>query len=522
MIVANTKGSRFLREIKIFYSLFCTIWLAFQLFAGVDSPVQAATNPAAEPTWQTTHSLLHPLNITAAATNTQNSLAGSPVKLYKIGKVRSSELDSSQFINADTVAYLQDGNLSLYNLTTEEHKTLLADNDVTAFAWSEKGQQFAVAKQGRLLLVDALGQTRADLSAYLAPLPNDFDFNLCQASSVVPSPQVVDLTKRIVWVGWNPDQRFLIFSADLYSADHVCISLFWSLDLETAKIEQLSSIGRRPAWPEWLTAKTYIIQRYGGGGGYLHIVTNLVNKINNFSIFTWGVFPQSSPNGKQLATISIPVSILRIWDVASGYPRLTLKLPVISGLLGSNYECWSVDGRYLNVVQSDVPVEKADSYPADFPWLRIFDLEAQTQWLLPEKFGLLRAAWLPDQNELLLFSWQFDTTTIYLVNPDLHQVTRVGAIAGKQFSPEGWSFQKRYLALKATDEDGTSTFWLWDKNVGGMPFLIGQPVMLKEPSSSVRRYLWGPNDRWLLIIREDNFLKNAVDGVLLEAIRVGN
>jgi hypothetical protein len=58
--------------------------------------------------------------------------------------VRSPELDSPQFINDDTVAYLQNGNLSLYNLAAEEQKALLTDNDVTAFAWSEKGHQQSV------------------------------------------------------------------------------------------------------------------------------------------------------------------------------------------------------------------------------------------------------------------------------------------------------------------------------------------------------------------------------------------
>lgn len=410
-------------------------------------------------------------------------------------EVPVSELASTRFIGPDTVVYLQDGNLRIHNLSTQTSRRITDGGDITSFDWSEAQRQYSVVKGGRLLLLDATGDILTDWSAHLMPLSIEFEAPRCRTCHTTSEQddERVNLLEHITWVTWGPAQNQLVFASDIYGDGSPCCSIIWSLTLSTDVLYTMAKVSRHFPHPWWLNDEVFMIGHYLGGGSNLFDVIRAESDEILFSIQTWASTPVNSPDGRRLAArVGEGVRVLEIFDIAAKQKiyRNTFPDDTILELDG-----WSHSGRYLALTQSP----NTERSPEAMYRQVILNVDSQQLWELLQGLDPFLTTWLPDTDELLVFSKQNNDTNILLANPVNRSITLLGEVANMHLYPESWSSSGRYLTLHAWDMyNRPSRLWIWDKQVRGLPFPIYQVVSSSGYRAWFRHCVWSPNDDWLL------------------------
>ncbi len=407
-------------------------------------------------------------------------------------QVQASELLSPRFVGTDTVAYLQWGNFYIYNLAAGMARSILTGGDVTDFDWSAKRGQFVVVKSGQLLLLDGTGRQVSHLSDHLTARFPPVEIPACdlQGRHNESSTRRINVTRHVKEASWSPEQDYLHFSSDLYDEDSPCFSIVW---LYEPGRDRLAEIGK-VSWGftrRWLNSDLLMVDNYGGGGSYMYDIYGAHDAALRLTVRTEVEVPASSRDGRRIASLSAPYTLLEIWDTTTGQEIMREALPVQSRLVG---EAWSSSGRYLALAQAVEPPAPPDYYTPSQPRLKIMDLDTRQDWQPAREFGqdFFWGAWLPDRDRLLLFSPETSGTAVFLVDPANRSVLPLGEVGEKHLFTQAWSSTGRYLLLT-----GSNALWVWDRQRGSLPYPVHQ---VNAPDGQVifDKFVWSPNDEWLV------------------------
>lgn len=437
--------------------------------------------------------------------------------------VPPAELTGARFVSNTEIAFLQWGDLYLYDLVKQSARLVFGDGDITSAEWSEAQQRFAVAKNGRLLIADKSGTILADLSARLGQASSDFQTAACdlKARKNQSEDETISVLEYIRWVNWFADGARLLFAYDIYDGENLCYSTSWSYNLNTGEFLELDT--SRYTRPAWVNEETLIVDHYGGGGSHRFDILDVVDGTEKLSVDTAVSEPEYTLG--RIADISAPYTILRIWDIEKGTEILHRKYKEEISVLGGG---WSESGKYFALARSDEPFSETTIGRTAMPNLTILDTDSGEAWNVPQPFyNKFRGSWIPGTNELLVVQYPSElTSTIALVNPPEKTVMPIAELDATLYPqyPQSWSSTGRYLLLEET-KNAYSGRYLWDRQAKDLPPRLIYEITTDKWLAGLFYFVWSPDDQWLIFIQTEgplnNFNPSSAD-ITLQALHISS
>ncbi len=411
----------------------------------------------------------------------------APTAIYRF-EVRVEE--EPQFIDNHIITYLKSGNLYVHDLDTETSELLVSDGGITSQDWSSWHELFAIAKDGRLLLVDKLGNIRRDLT----PVLDDFDEHKLFICHAPHREEEQELIEKIEWASWSPGGDYLTFTCRVSnedrSLDYVSV---WIFEVATEKLDRVG--GARFSHPTWLNESVLMTEHYVGGGGYEFRIIDAKRDEPTFTFSTVANIPVASLDGKRLAISGRDLKEAVVFDTTSGETILTKEFyPDMV-----HVDSWSDTGNYLALYLRTTEGKRSTNRYV------ILNIATKELWEISQEIRYFKIVWLQGIDEALVLDAQEDgTSVVSRLLPETKSVIPIGEISGEYLWPANYRDSDRYLVFTSYEPDSSgfgtksSGLWLQNNQIEKIPYQIYQVIPLDKRQSKIKNPILSSDDNWLI------------------------
>lgn len=398
--------------------------------------------------------------------------------------------EEPQFVNNHIISYLKSGNLYVHDLDTEISKLLVGGGDITSQDWSNQHELFAIAKDGRLLLVDKLGNIRRDLTSVL----DDFDEHKSFICHAPHREEKQELIEKIDWVSWSPGGDYLSFACIISNEDRsVDYATYWIFEFSTEELNKVE--GARFSPPAWLNDNVLMTEQYLGGGGYEFRIIDAKRDERIFTFSTLATIPVASRDGKRLAISGRDLKEVVIFDATSGETVLT------EGFYPDmvHVDSWSDTDNYLAFYLQTTEGEKSTNR------YTILNIATKELWEISQETRYSKIVWLQDIDEALVLGAQEDgNSVVSRLVPETKSVIPIGEIPKEYLWPAQYRNSDRYLVFTSYEPESSgfgaksSGLWLQNDQIEEIPYQIYQVIPLDKGQSKIKNPILSLDDNWLI------------------------